>query len=266
MPLSLALVVTFAWSHSLSVPSFPCPPSPGQMARTPRSRPDPSGPSPTSAVQACRRGCWAGARPVFLQLPSLLLLPSAQLSPAGKAASVPRGEGAGTALALPLVSGMVVSAQRPPGLVSVGPFVTGAFTSDPSGASANCGQGPRGIRSGWAKEQWRGRAPVGPAIPPAFSLQLLGPHHRAFIPGTPGAARLPPVLKVAILSSGMSLRPCSWHRPIQQAGLCQDPTPGPLRSVFPRPSGSPLPSPPLPLPCCHFRHGSACRPTIRGIA
>lgn len=107
MPLSLALVVTFAWSHSLSVPSFPCPPSPGQMARTPRSRPDPSGPSPTSAVQACRRGCWAGARPVFLQLPSLLLLPSAQLSPAGKAASVPRGEGAGTALALPLVSGMV---------------------------------------------------------------------------------------------------------------------------------------------------------------
>lgn len=156
MPLSLALVVTFAWSHSLSVPSFPCPPSPGQMARTPRSRPDPSGPSPTSAVQACRRGCWAGARPVFLQLPSLLLLPSAQLSPAGKAASVPRGEGAGTALALPLVSGMVVSAQRPPGLVSVGPFVTGAFTSDPSGASANCGQGPRGVRSGWAKEQWRG--------------------------------------------------------------------------------------------------------------
>lgn len=150
--------------------------------------------------------------------------------------------------------------------MSVGPFVTGAFTSDPSGASANCGQGPRGVRSGWAKEQWRGRAAVGPAILPAFSLQPPGPHHRAFIPGTPGAACLPPVLKVAILSSGMSLRPCSWHRPIQQAGLCQDPTPGPLRSVFPGPSGSPLPSPPLPLQCRHFRHGSACRPTIRGIA
>lgn len=266
MPLSLALVVTFAWSHSLSVPSFPCPPSPGQMARTPRSRPDPFGPSPTSAVQACRRGCWAGARPVFLQLPSLLLLPSAQLSPAGKAASVPRGEGAGTALALPLVSGMVSLPRGLQGWCLSAHLSQGHSPPTPQGPLQTVGRVQGASEVGGPRNSGGGRAAVGPAIPPAFSLQPPGPHHRAFIPGTPGAARLPPVLKVAILSSGMFLRPCSWHRPIQQAGLCQDPTPGPLRSVFPRPSGSPLPSPPLPLPCCHFRHGSACRPTIRGIA
>lgn len=153
----------------LPTPSLPCPPSPAQMAPPLGNYPQCFGPIPSSAGQACFRSCWEGAGAFcgshfcccYPHQPSYHL--------GGKAVFMHQGEVGSTTLVPLLVSGLVVS---------VCPSITGAFTSGPSVAFANCepgtGQGaPYGTKSSgravWHLGQPTGRAAVG--LPSPSSLQ-----------------------------------------------------------------------------------------------
>lgn len=122
---------------------------------------------------------------------SCLVPTSVQRSLGRKAASLHRGKAVCATPGHPLLSGLVVSAQRSPGMYL-------SQEHSPLASQWQTGSSGRAVLPGF----W---------LTPALSCQPLGLHHCIFVPETPGLVCIPPILSVAVPWELLGL--CTWPCP-----------------------------------------------------
>lgn len=191
-------------------------------------------PTTPSTGQACFRSCWAGSF-CGSHLCCCSRQPSCHLEErlpwcAMERQSVPLW-------CLPAVR-VMVSAQRPPGLVCVCPSVTEHSPLAPQWPLQTVSQVPEAT-------EWPGSS--GRAVLELVWLTLLlspfslqGCIITSSSQGPQKWVCLPPILSIPTLWE--LLRLCTWHCPFSRPAFCQGPTPGPLGSMFSGPFRSPPPS------------------------